>query len=70
MKKQNKKMEFSKQLLLQESMLIWIIVGSVGGAVVLGTIIFLIVFFARRRGFGGSGKIKTYSKKDYKNMYF
>lgn len=25
MKKQNKKMEFSKQLLLQESMLIWII---------------------------------------------
>jgi len=52
------------------SNLIWIIVGSVAGGVVLGTIIFLIVFFGRRRGFGGSGKIKSYSKKDYKNMYF
>lgn len=51
------------------SALIWIIVGSVGGALILGVVIFLIVYFSRRKGYGGKTKVKL-NKKDYKNMYF
>ena len=52
---------------------IWIVVGVVAGALVLGVAIFLIVFFAKRRGGGfGGGKMPSakVSKKSYKNMYY
>lgn len=50
---------------------IWIVVGSVGGALVVGLTIFLIVYFTRRKGFGG-GKSGggSFKKKNYKNMYY
>lgn len=50
-----------------DSTLIWIIVGSVGGALLLVGIIILIVVLVRRRGGGGHGGIK---KSTFKNMYY
>lgn len=50
---------------------VWITVGSVGGALVLGIIIFLIVHFFRRNKFGGGNSAGTsFKKKNYKNMYY
>lgn len=50
---------------------IWITVGCVGGAIVLGLLIFLIVFLVRRNRFGGgSSGGGSFKKKNYKNMYY
>ena len=46
--------------------IVWIIVGSVGGAIVLAGIIVLIVVLVRRRG-GGGGSV---NKSAFKNMYY
>ncbi len=48
--------------------LIWIIVGSIAGALLLAGLIVLIIFLVRRRGSGGGGgKIRTSFKK---GMYY
>ncbi len=48
--------------------LIWIIVGSVaGGIVLIGLIILLIILLKRRNSFKGGGRIK---KSNYKKMYY
>lgn len=51
---------------------IWIVVGCVGGVIVLGLLIFLIVYLVKRRGMGGGniGGGSSFKKKNYKNMYF
>lgn len=49
---------------------IWIVAGSVGGALVLAIAIFLIIFFARRNGGGKMGGSGSFKKKNYKNLYY
>ncbi len=51
--------------------IIWIVVGSICGALVLAGLIILIIFLVKRGGggFGGGTKIK-FDKKAYKNMYY
>ncbi len=50
---------------------LWITIGCVSGAVVIGLLIFLIVFLVRRKKIGGgsSGGV-SFKKKNYKNMYY
>ena len=50
---------------------IWIVVGAVCGVLVIGLVIFLIIYFTRRNSFGG-GKSGggSFKKKNYKNMYY